>query len=34
MGSAGAIVLLLIGVWLIVRTVAGGLVNKLLNLGK
>jgi hypothetical protein len=33
MGPAAGFLLFLLGVWLIIRTVAGGLVSKILSLG-
>lgn len=33
-GPAAGFLLFLLGVWLVIRTVAGGLVDKILNLGK
>lgn len=33
MGAAGGFLLFLLGVWLLVRTVAGGLVSRVLSLG-
>lgn len=32
-GAAGGFLLFLLGVWLLVRTVAGGLVDRILSLG-
>lgn len=32
-GPAGGFLLFLLGVWLLVRTVAGGLVDRILSLG-
>jgi len=34
MGPAAGFLLFLVGVWLVVRTVAGKLVDRVLNLGK
>lgn len=33
-GPAAGFLLLLLGVWLVIRTVAGGLVDRILNIGK
>ena len=34
MGPAAGAVLVILGIWLLLRTVAGGLVDRILGLGK
>lgn len=33
-GPAAGFLLFLLGIWLLIRTVAGGLVDRILNIGK